>query len=89
MTQAALFNPTIGRPAVAVAGPAHTEVHIELTTVALPGGRCLRLAAMDGMLLLGDGYEDGDPLRAIVQGMAIPAELWPQVRREIDRLVGT
>jgi hypothetical protein len=89
MTQAALFNPTIGRPAVAVAGPTHTEVHMELTTVALPGGRCLRLAAMDGMLLLGDGFEAGDPLRALVQGMAIPAELWPAVRQELDRLAGT
>jgi hypothetical protein len=87
-TQSALFDPCIGRPVVAVAGPVRTELHMDIITIGLPGGRCLRVATTDGMLLLGDGFDSGSPLRSIVQGLSIPVEQWPAVRRVLDELAG-
>jgi hypothetical protein len=86
MSNPVLFPVSVGRPDDAVAGPVRTEMHMDIVTVGLPGGRCLRLAAMDGMLLLGDGFDSGSPLRSIVQGLAIPLETWPAVRRALDEL---
>jgi hypothetical protein len=63
-------------------------MHIQITTVAIPGGRCLRLAALDGVLVVGDGFEGDGPLRSIVQGVSMPVDLWPAVRAELDRLAG-
>jgi hypothetical protein len=87
-TQEVLFHPTVTRPAAAAPATTRTEMHMDIATVALPGGRRLHLAAMDGLLLLGDGYEGDGSLRSIARGLSMPVELWPTVRAELDRLAG-
>jgi hypothetical protein len=59
--------------------PSSAEVRVRVTTLPLPGGRALRLAAMDGALVLADGFGDDRPLQALARGLAIPVELWPAV----------
>jgi hypothetical protein len=86
MSQETLFTPAVGRVVAPVAGAHRTEMHADIITIALPGGRCLRLAAMDGALIVADGYESDGPLRAIARGLLLPCEMWPAVRRALDEL---
>jgi hypothetical protein len=86
MSQPALFPTHIGRPVAAVADPTHAEVHIQLTTIALPGGRALFLAAVDGALVLNTGFAGESALHTVARGVSIPAETWPVVRRALDEL---
>jgi hypothetical protein len=89
MSQSALFTDGAGRPAPAATEPTRAVLHMEVVTVDLPGGRCLRLACVDGVLLISDGFQDDDALRSIGRGLAIPLAAWPAVRAELDRLAGS
>jgi hypothetical protein len=85
-TQPALFGTTAGRQVPPAADPTRGDLHIEHVTVALPGGRALRLARVSGVLILASGFSDDDALRALAGGLVLPLATWPAVRDELDRL---
>jgi hypothetical protein len=69
--------------------PATATLNVAATiAIALPGGRCLRVAAMDGSVVIADGFGTESPLRAIAAGLSVPAELWPDVVRAVALLTG-
>jgi hypothetical protein len=81
-----LFPANVGLPAAPPAEPVHVQLHAEVVSIPMHGGRCLRLAAMDGALLLVVGFTDDAPLRSLTHALAIPLELWLGVRRALDEL---
>jgi hypothetical protein len=88
MTQPALFTESAGRHVAPAAAPTRADLHVQLVTIALPGGRCLRVARVDAALVLVDGFAEERPLRALARGVSLPVELWPAVRDIVDALAG-
>jgi hypothetical protein len=85
-TEPVLFPAHVGRPVAPATEPVRSQMHIEVTAVALPGGLCLRLTRMGDDLVVANGYASVDPLRAIAAGLAFPIAMWPAIRQELDRL---
>jgi hypothetical protein len=88
MTQPALFTESVGRHVAPAAAPTRGTLHIEYITIALPGGRALRVGRVDDALVLVDGFAEERPLRALARGVSLPVELWPHVRDAMDALAG-
>jgi hypothetical protein len=86
MSQPVLFPVSVGRPAAAALETIRATLHVDTVTIPLPGGRVLRLARVDGALMVCDGFRDDHALRAIARSLEIPVEMWPAVRAELDRL---
>jgi hypothetical protein len=81
-----LFPAVAERPAVGA--PERTELRAALITVPVPGGRALRLARVDDVLVLSDAYAEECPWRGIARGLWVPAEMWPALRAALDELAG-
>jgi hypothetical protein len=88
MSQAepALFPSSAGRHVVAEPEVRRQELHVHVLVLPLGSGRALRLAAMNGELLLSAGFMDDGDVRWLASALAVPLGRWPDVRAALDEL---
>jgi hypothetical protein len=91
--QSMLFPVTIGRPAATPDEPTRSETRLVSMCIPMLAGRVMRCCVVSDAagtphtLILAAAYLVDDELRTVSEGVRVPVDSWPAVRRTVETLL--